>query len=235
MGRSSRRAYAYLTFRKDKVLSEISQKRLDAIREFTEFGSGFRIAMRDLELRGAGNLLGARQHGHMADVGYDMYMKLLGQAVSAAKGEAPAELELDCQIDLPVEAHIPESYIENLSRRLEIYRRIADIRNENDASDVVDELIDRFGDIPQALHSLIDIALLRNRAQKSGIHLVRQQGDTLQLYVRHLQSDIVGDIITRMKGRAVLNVKDKPYISIRLRSGETALALLNTLIPQITA
>ena len=235
VGRSSRRAYAYLTFRKDKVLSEISQKRLDAIREFTEFGSGFRIAMRDLELRGAGNLLGARQHGHMADVGYDMYMKLLGQAVSAAKGEAPAELELDCQIDLPVEAHIPESYIENLSRRLEIYRRIADIRNENDASDVVDELIDRFGDIPQALHSLIDIALLRNRAQKSGIHLVRQQGDTLQLYVRHLQSDIVGDIITRMKGRAVLNVKDKPYISIRLRSGETALALLNTLIPQITA
>lgn len=231
VGRSARRAYAYLTFQRDKVLSEISQKRLDAIRQFTEFGSGFRIAMRDLELRGAGNLLGAKQHGHMADVGYDMYMKLLGQAVSAAKGETPAEMDIDCQVDLPVEAHIPENYIGNLSRRLEIYRRIADIRSEEDASDVIDELIDRFGDIPKALHSLIDIALLRNRAQKYGVSTIRQQGETLQLYVRQPDDEIVGHIINYMKGRAALNVAGKPFVSLKLRKGETALDMLRYLLP----
>lgn len=231
VGRSARRAYAYLTFHENKVLSEISQKRLDAIRQFTEFGSGFRIAMRDLELRGAGNLLGAKQHGHMADVGYDMYMKLLGQAVSAAKGEAPADIDLDCQVDIPVEAHIPETYISNLSRRLEIYRRIADIRSENDASDVIDELIDRFGDIPKALHSLIDIALLRNRAQKHGVYTIRQQGDTLQLYVRQPEDEIVGHILNHMRGRASLNVMGKPFVTFKLRKGETALELLQHLLP----
>ncbi len=230
VGRSARRAYAYLTFRKDKVLSEISQKRLDAIKEFTEFGSGFKIAMRDLELRGAGNLLGAKQHGHMADVGYDMYMKLLGEAVSIAKGEAPADTELDCLIDIQTEAHIPEDYIENLSRRLEVYRRIADIRTESDASDVTDELIDRFGEVPEAVSGLINIALLRNKAQKLGIYEIKQQPDYLLLYVRQLKCEAVADIISRMKGRAMLNAVAKPYIAVRLKQGEDVRKLINEII-----
>ena len=130
VGRSNRRAYAYLTFRKNKVLTEIQQKRLAAIREFTEFGSGFKIAMRDLEIRGAGSLLGNRQHGHMESVGYDMYLKLLGEAVSEEKGEAAQSADLDCLIDISVNAHIPESYVESLTLRLDVYRRIADIRNK---------------------------------------------------------------------------------------------------------
>ena len=130
VGRSSRRAYAYLTFTRNKVLSEIAQKRLSAIREFTEFGSGFKIAMRDLELRGAGNILGAQQHGHMEDVGYDMYLRLLGDAVSEEKGEENPDRDIDCLVDIHIEAHIPEDYIENLNHRLEIYRRISEIRTE---------------------------------------------------------------------------------------------------------
>ena len=148
VGRSSRKAYAYFTYPPRKVLSEISVKRLNAIREYTEFGSGFKIAMRDMELRGAGNLLGAQQHGHMENVGYDMYLKLLAEAVSEEKGEDNASKEIECLIDVNIEAHIPETYIYNLSQRLDVYRRIADIRNLEDCADVRDELRDRFGEIP---------------------------------------------------------------------------------------
>lgn len=230
VGRSSRRAYAYLTFRKDKVITEISQKRLEAIKEFTEFGSGFKIAMRDLELRGAGNILGAKQHGHMADVGYDMYMKLLNEAVSAAKGEAPADIDLDCLVEVQVEAHIPESYIENFNRRLEIYRRIADIRNKDDASDVIDELIDRFGDMPKSVQGLIDIALIRSKAEKVGIYEIKQQSDHILFYVKQVKSEAVADIISRFNGRAFLNAGQKPYISIRTEKKDTVINLINSVL-----
>lgn len=230
VGRSSRRAYAYLTFQRDKVLTEISQKRLEAIKEFTEFGSGFKIAMRDLELRGAGNILGAKQHGHMADVGYDMYMKLLNEAVSAAKGEAPADTDLDCLVDVQIEAHIPESYISNLNRRLEIYRRIADIRTENDASDVIDELIDRFGDMPKSVQGLIDIALVRSKAEKIGIYEIKQQPDYVLFYVKQINTESVAEIIGRMKGRAMLSAGSKPYIAVRIRSNDTVMGILNEVL-----
>ncbi len=230
VGRSSRRAYAYLTFRRDKLLSELSQKRLDAIREFTEFGSGFTIAMRDLELRGAGNLLGAKQHGHMADVGYDMYMKLLGEAVSSAKGEAPQNVDLDCLIDIQTEAHIPETYISSLNQRLEMYRRIADIRTETDAGDVLDELIDRFGDVPKSVSGLINIALFRSKAEKLGIYEIRQNPESLLVYVRQVKSQAVAEMIGRFKGRAMLNAGAKPYIAIRMQKGERPEQLLSQLI-----
>ena len=136
VGRSSRRAFAYLTFVRGKVLTDIATKRLNAIREFTEFGAGFKIAMRDLEIRGAGNILGAEQHGHMEAVGYDMYLKLLNEAVREEKGEAPEKREDECLVDLQVEAHIPERYIQSSQQRLYVYRRIADIRSQEDASDV---------------------------------------------------------------------------------------------------
>ena len=164
VGRSSRRASAYFTFTRGKQLSEIASRRLDAIREFTEFGSGFHIAMRDLELRGAGNVLGANQHGHMESVGYDMYIKLLEQAISEEKGEITEQTEeKDCLIDLPIDAHIPEDYIESVPQRLQIYRRIADIKTDDDASDVIDELVDRFGDPPASVEGLIRIALSEAR------------------------------------------------------------------------
>lgn len=230
VGRSTRRAYAYLTFTPNKVLTEISQKRLTAIREFTEFGSGFKIAMRDLELRGAGNILGAQQHGHMEEVGYDMYLKLLGEAVAAEKGEEPENGELECLVDIQEQAHIPESYIESLSQRLDIYRRISDIRSKADADDVFDELIDRFGEPPKCVLGLIDVALIRNTASQNGIYEIKQSGNTLNLYVRDVKSPKVMDIISRNKGRAMLSAGSKPYISIKYAPGTDVIKLINEVL-----
>lgn len=226
VGRSNRRAYAYLTFNPAKVLSDISQKRLTAIREFTEFGSGFKIAMRDLELRGAGNLIGAQQHGHMEDVGYDMYLKLLGDAVSEEKGEPTTLDQPDCLIDVAVQAHIPDRYIENSSQRLDIYRRIADIRSEEDSHDVIDELFDRFGEIPKSVLGLIDIALIRNKASLMGIYEIKQSDTSILMYVTDIKREEIGKIIGKMKGRALLNAGSKPYISVWHPKGVTPLHAL---------
>ncbi|WP_316607752.1 transcription-repair coupling factor [uncultured Ruminococcus sp.] len=233
VGRSSRRAYAYFTYHGGKVLSDISQKRLTAIREFTEFGSGFKIAMRDLELRGAGNILGAEQHGHMEDVGYDMYIKLLGDAVKEEKGEQTPDIEeRDCLIDVQVQAHIPEDYIESLSNRLDAYRRIADIRSKEDASDVVDELLDRYGDVPQSVMGLVDIALVRNRAADMGVYEIRQNDSSLMLYLSDIRRKEVPELIGRMPGRAMLSAGGKPYIAVRMGKGDKVLPTLKTMFSQ---
>lgn len=226
VGRSSRRAYAYFTFRRSKVLTEIQQKRLAAIREFTEFGSGFKIAMRDLELRGAGNIMGAQQHGHMESVGYDMYLKLLGEAVSEERGETPETKDLDCLIDISVDAHIPESYVESLTLRLDVYRRIADIRTIEDSNDVKDELRDRFGEIPQSVQGLIDIALVRNKANSMGIYEIRQNESSLLLYVREIKSPEVADLLIALNGKAMLCAGTKPYLSVKCREGVSSLDML---------
>lgn len=226
VGRSSRRAYAYFTFRRSKVLTEIQQKRLAAIREFTEFGSGFKIAMRDLELRGAGNIMGAQQHGHMESVGYDMYLKLLGEAVSEERGEKPETKDLDCLIDISVDAHIPESYVESLTLRLDVYRRIADIRNIEDSEDVKDELRDRFGEIPQSVQGLIDIALVRNKANSMGIYEIRQNENSLLLYVREIKSPEVADLLISLNGKAMLCAGTKPYLSVKCKEGVSSLDML---------
>lgn len=226
VGRSSRRAYAYFTFRRSKVLTEIQQKRLAAIREFTEFGSGFKIAMRDLELRGAGNIMGAQQHGHMESVGYDMYLKLLGEAVSEQRGESPETKDLDCLIDISVDAHIPESYVESLTLRLDVYRRIADIRNTDDSNDVKDELRDRFGEIPQSVQGLIDIALVRNKANSMGIYEIRQNENSLLLYVREIKSPEVADLLIALNGKAKLCAGAKPYLAVGCKEGASSLNML---------
>lgn len=202
VGRSSRRAYAYLTFTPSKVLTEIAQKRLSAIREFTEFGSGFKIAMRDLEIRGAGNILGGEQHGHMESVGYDLYLKLLGEAVQREKGEEVQNADEECVVDMQINAHIPEKYISSLNQRLEIYRRIADIRTFEDSADVVDELIDRFGDPPQAVKGLIDVALLRNLAGSLGITEVKQLNDHLLLYKSKIDMAQMARLTRRHEGKS---------------------------------
>lgn len=226
VGRSARRAYAYLTFRRSKVLSEIQQKRLEAIREYTEFGSGFKIAMRDLELRGAGNIMGAQQHGHMESVGYDMYLKLLGEAVSEERGETPESKDIDCLIDLSVDAHIPEEYVESLTLRLDVYRRIADIRSVEDSEDVKDELWDRFGRIPKSVLGLIDIALIRNKAHAMGIYEIRQIDKSILLYVNEIKSPAVADLLISLNGKASLNAGAKPHLAIPCKSGADSVAAL---------
>nr|WP_319489462.1 transcription-repair coupling factor [uncultured Caproiciproducens sp.] len=233
VGRSSRRAYAYLTFTPNKVLTEIAQKRLSAIREFTEFGSGFKIAMRDLEIRGAGNILGGEQHGHMEAVGYDMYLHLLAEAISREKGETPPEYDQECLVDMQIQAHIPESYIGNLSQRLEIYRRIADIRTRDDALDVTDELIDRFGEPPESVNGLIEVALLRNLASQLGIYEIKQQNDVLLLYKTKIDMKQVGSLISSMRSRVMLNAGAKPYISVKIMPGATPLDTLTEILGAI--
>ncbi len=177
VGRSNRMAYAFLLYRRDKMLKEIAEKRLAAIREFTDLGSGFKIAMRDLEIRGAGNLLGAQQHGHMEAVGYDLYCKMLNEAVKHLKGEMEEE-DYTTTIDLNIDAYIPDTYISNEYQKLDIYKRIAAIESEEEMEDMVEELIDRFGDIPKKVEMLLTVAQLKALAHKVYVTAVEQKGDT---------------------------------------------------------
>lgn len=180
VGRSNRQGYAYFMYEKDKVLSEIAEKRLKAIREFTEFGSGFKIAMRDLEIRGAGNILGPQQHGHMAVIGYDLYVKMLNEAIRKVKGEVVQE-EIDVEVDLPVNAYIPDSYIDDEIIKIEMYKKIASIENEGDMNDIKDELADRFSDIPKSVNALISIAYIKTLCKQVGIEKIRMLKDEVIL------------------------------------------------------
>ena len=178
IGRSNRRAYAYLTFRVGKVLTEVAAKRLTAIREYVEFGSGFKIAMRDLEIRGAGNLLGPEQSGYMMSVGYDMYLKLLNDAVLEQQGRG-AEVRTECSADLTVPAYIPEGYVPAAEQRMDLYRRIAALRTPADEADLMDELLDRYGDVPKPVTALLNVAMLRAAAMETGITDITQKGRQL--------------------------------------------------------
>lgn len=219
VGRSTRRASAYLTFRRDKVLTEVAEKRLNAIRDFAQFGSGFKIAMRDLEIRGAGNLLGAEQSGHMIDVGYDMYMKLLSEAVLEARGiEVPQRA--DCSADLAVAANIPDRYIPSSEQRMDIYRRIALIRTEEEADDLTDELIDRYGDPPPGVNALIHVALLRGEAGRAGITDIAQKQGRLNFTVRDFDMEKVSALYAKPEYKGALRVEagSKPCLSVKIRA-----------------
>ncbi|MCR4725242.1 MAG: transcription-repair coupling factor, partial [Clostridia bacterium] len=183
VGRSNRMAYAYLVYKKDKVLSEVAEKRLRAIREFTEFGAGFRVAMRDLELRGAGNILGVEQSGHMLSVGYELYCKLVEETVRELQGGATEEAqpEADTSVELGIPAFLPESYVADELTRLSMYKRIASIASDDDKFEVTDELLDRFGDLPKPAQNLLDIALIRSMASRCGISKVALQHRKLVL------------------------------------------------------
>ena len=192
VGRSTRHAYAYFTYRPDKNLTEIAEKRLSAIRDFAEFGSGFKIAMRDLEIRGAGNLLGAEQSGHMMSVGYDMYLKLLDEAVLEEKGEAPKTP--DCTADLNVTANVDKRYVERGEERMDLYRRMAAIRSREDADDLLDEIVDRYGEPPRGVLNLIDIALLRAQAREVGIKDIKQKAGDVLFTLHNLNFEAVGSL-----------------------------------------
>ena len=176
VGRSNRIAYAYLMYQKDKVLSEISEKRLRAIREFTEFGAGFKIAMRDMELRGAGNILGAEQSGHMMNVGYELYVRLVDEAARKARGEVLPEKREEVSVELKCTANIPAWYIENEIVKLSMYKKIADIDSNEEMQDLREELLDRFGDIPKETENLLKISLIRSLATASLIDKIYEQG-----------------------------------------------------------
>ena len=180
VGRSNRNAYAFLMYRKNKMLKEEAEKRLHAIREFTELGSGVRIAMRDLEIRGAGNLLGAEQHGHMEAVGYDLYCKMLSEAVREAKGEEIQE-DFETSVDLAINAFIPASYIPEEGQKLELYKRIAGIENQEEAEDMLDELLDRFGEPPLSVRSLMDVSVVKAAAHRAWITEIRQTGEEIRI------------------------------------------------------
>ena len=226
VGRSTRRAYAYFTFTRGKQLTEVAEKRLSAIREFTSFGSGFRIAMRDLEIRGAGNVLGAQQHGHMEAVGYDMYLRLLGEAISEQRGEAPVRTSAECMVDINIGAHIPERYISNLSQRIDVYKKIAAIQNSDDAFDVTDELIDRFGEPPAAVQGLIDVALVRGRAAALGIREISQREQGILLYPEKLDLAAASSLASTLKGRVMVNAGDKPYLLVRAKPGQNPVQVI---------
>ena len=233
VGRSARKAYAYFTFQRDKVLTEIASKRLSAIREFTSFGSGFRIAMRDLQIRGAGNLLGHSQHGHMEAVGYDLYVKMLGQAIAAAKGETPEPDKSDCLVDLTVDAFLPEEYIPDPAGRIEAYKRIAAIETPGDAEDVLDELIDRYGDPPKSVQGLVDVSLVRVTAARAGITEIVQRGSQLVLYTNVVGPKQLGKAMEELPNRVQYSGIGRPCITVRLNRGEAPLVLLRDFLAAI--
>ena len=224
VGRSTRRAYAYLTYRRGKVLTEVASKRLGAIREFAEFGSGFKIAMRDLEIRGAGNVLGPEQSGFLLSVGYDMYLKLLEEAVLEERGEKP-ERPTECAADLSVAASIPDRYVPSPEQRMDLYRRIAAIRSEADADDVMDELIDRYGDPPRTVNNLISVALLRADAARNGISQIDQKGANLNFYLDQFDLQRVSALcgLEKYRARLLFSAGERPYLALRLKKGEDAL------------
>ena len=224
VGRSTRHAYAYFTYKPDKNLTEIAEKRLSAIRDFAEFGSGFKIAMRDLEIRGAGNLLGAEQSGHMMSVGYDMYLKLLDEAVLEERGEKPKEP--DCTADLNVTANVDPDYVSRGEERMDLYRRMAAIRSQEDADDLLDEIIDRYGDPPKGVLNLIDIALMRAQARQAGIKDIRQKAGDVLFTLTSLNFEAVSALCSEpdYKTRVLFVATAKePTLRLKLSSGVDSL------------
>ncbi len=224
VGRSTRHAYAYFTYRPDKALTEVADKRLSAIRDFAEFGSGFKIAMRDLEIRGAGNLLGAEQSGHMMSVGYDMYLKLLDEAVLEEKGEKPREV--DCTADLNVTANVDKDFVSRGEERMDLYRRMAAIRSQGDADDLLDEIIDRYGEPPKGVLNLIDIALLRANARTLAITDIKQKASDVLFTLADIHFEAFSALCNEpdYKNRIQLIASAKvPTIRLRLASGVDSL------------
>lgn len=219
VGRSNRTAYAFLMYKRDKMLKEIAEKRLQAIKEFTELGSGFKIAMRDLEIRGAGNLLGAKQHGHMEAVGYDLYCKMLNEAVKELKGEKINENEFETAVDIDLSAYIPATYIKSEFQKLDMYKRIADIENEEEFLDMQDELLDRFGELPSCVNNLLNIAYIKAIAHKAEIIHVLHRGYEVKFFL-YQQAGIsiqkIPRLLEEMQGMLSFVHEGNPYFLFNL-------------------
>ncbi len=221
VGRSSRRAYAYLTYPKGIALTEIAEKRLGAIRDYTEFGSGFKVALRDLEIRGAGNLLGAEQHGHIENVGYDMYMRLLNEAIVEERG-APVEKKIECTVDMNCDAYIPETYIKSQVQRIDIYKKISLICNKDDMADVTDELLDRYGNMPDPVGNLLRISLIRALGSELGITKIQRKSAGILFYPTEVNMELLSRLAGEKKGRILMTLDSVPYITYRLKKNDDA-------------
>ena len=232
IGRSPRRAYAYFTVPENLALSDIAAKRLAAIREYAEFGAGFKIALRDLEIRGAGNLLGAEQHGHLDAVGYDLYIKLLNRAVLEEKGELPAP-ERDCTVSLTCDAYLPERYIPYFPQRMAIYKRIALVSSEEELLDLTDELLDRFGEMPNATKNLLRVGLVHSLALQCGLTSVRQEGSVVFLSLDRIDPNHFASLA---KSYALERTPSlKPVLRLKIKPKEQVLTVLSSLLADFSS
>jgi transcription-repair coupling factor (superfamily II helicase) len=222
IGRSNKVSFAYLTYEKDKMLSEVADKRLKAIKEFTEFGSGFKIAMRDLEIRGCGNILGAEQHGHMLAIGYDLYVKFLERAVKELQGKVTEE-DIETTVDLNVDGYIPASFIENEEQKIEIYKKIAAANNKDDIFDITEEIIDRFGNIPKQVDNLLKISYIKSLSKKLHVKAIAQAGNIVNIEM-YSGSDLSQDIIEFLMKNYYTKISfvgtNEPIIKYKLESFE---------------
>ena len=241
VGRSNRTSYAFLMYKRDKTLKEIAEKRLAAIREFTDLGSGFKIAMRDLEIRGAGNILGAEQHGHMDAVGYDLYCKMLNEAVLLLKGEKTEDDTYETTIDVKMDAYIPPKYIGNEIQKLAIYKRIASIENLEEYQDMQDELTDRFGDIPSVVDNLLKVALIKSSAHAAGMTEISGDKNTLVFHMHphaHINTDKIPELINKYRGDLKFSTGNDPFFTYKPRktpkNTKEILAAMQLIIDEIS-
>ena len=230
VGRSSRRAYAYFTYPAGRVLSEIAEKRLSAIRDYAEFGAGFKIALRDLEIRGAGDLLGASQHGHLDAVGYDLFIKLLNNAVLEEKGEAVEE-KPECTVTLLVNAYLPEKYVPYASQRISFYKRIALIENEFDRDDVLDEMVDRYGTPPKEAENLLWVSLIRSAAVRARISSIVQENRSIRVYVQEFDPQRWLSVSAEFKGKLrILALDNATCVAVKLEEKDDPVKLIYNLL-----
>lgn len=220
VGRSNKEGFAYITYRRDKLLSEVAEKRLKAIKDFTEFGSGFKIAIRDLEIRGAGSLIGEFQHGHMEQVGYDMYCKLLDEVMKEMQGKKNIKYQKleEIQIDLKLSSYIPEDYIENSDIKIEIYQDIALCKNEDEILDITDEIIDRFGIMPKEVENLLEIARIKNMCKEKNINKITQRDQNVTFYFEetNFESKIIAKLIEIYKTSIKFSPSALPYVTYKI-------------------
>ncbi len=234
VGRSARRAYAYFTYPRDKTVTEVATKRLEAIRDYAEFGAGFKIAIRDLEIRGAGNLLGAEQHGHLDAVGYELYIKLLNEAVLEERGESVKE-RIECTVTLKINAYIPTSYVENSSQRMGLYKKIAAIECEDDSDDMLDELIDRYGMPPKSVTNLLTVSMLKSAAERCGVVSVIEEQSIVKIKCQYVDYMIWHALSEEFRGRLRLGGGDTPSINFKKQSGDKIPELLLKLFDRYSA
>lgn len=235
-GRSNKESFAYITYRRDRLLPEVAEKRLKAIKDFTEFGSGFKIAMRDLEIRGAGSLIGEVQHGHMEQVGYDMYCKLLDEVMKEMQGEkVETPKEDDVQIDINVSSYIPDEYIESSDMKISIYQDIALCKNEEEILDVTDEIIDRFGTMPKEVEELLEIARIKNMAKNRKINKITQKGNSIVFYFTQDGFNI--ENLNKLLGIYKNNIKFSPsalpYITYKINQDKSIIKQIKEFIQSI--
>ncbi|MFA5562029.1 MAG: transcription-repair coupling factor [Eubacteriales bacterium] len=234
VGRSNRQAYAYCTFRRGKALTDIAAKRLAAIRDYAEFGAGFKIALRDLEIRGAGNLLGNQQHGHIEAVGYDLYVRLLEEAVLEERGIPAARSTVEATVEIAADALIPESYLPTAAQRMEMYKKISHIQTREDLTDLLDELCDRYGDPPPPTLRLLHIALLRALAARCRFHRVEQKGGEVRFHTQQINLTLWSELFAT-RGNLRFSTGTPPHVSLKLRKGEDAATAAVAVLTQYAA